>query len=369
MHVVIMGCGRVGSTLARSLEDRNHTVSVIDSEPDAFRRLGPGFNGDKVTGYGFDQEVLEKAGIRRADAFAAVSSGDNSNIIAARVARETFGIQQVVARIYDPGRAEVYQRLGITTVDKVSHELAHAYEAKIEDDDLSPKSQLHRYRKVRGILHFNIKRGKSIEHCRKALDVLAMLEVKDAHRLDPTPISPADFWAIHAEAVKAGDGCFAALMLMALNGALYGGEVAAIRWNEINLETGGFVSRRSKTGVSRIAMLWPETVKAIKPLPRERDEVFCTKVRSYTVFSVGDKFEKYRDAANVDKSVTFSWIRDAAYTTALQSTSFDKAELLAGHRLPGTADAYLRRNPQLVAPACEAIRTAFYAAKAKPKGK
>ena len=92
---------------------------MIDSEPDSFRRLGPGFNGEKVTGYGFDQEVLEKAGIRRADAFAAVSSGDNSNIIAARVARETFGIQQVVARIYDPGRAEVYQRLGITTVATV----------------------------------------------------------------------------------------------------------------------------------------------------------------------------------------------------------------------------------------------------------
>jgi trk system potassium uptake protein len=114
-----MGCGRVGSTLARSLEDRNHTVSIIDSDPDAFRRLGPAFNGDKVLGYGFDQEVLEKAGIRRAEAFAAVSSGDNSNIIAARVARESFGIQQVVARIYDPGRAEVYQRLGITTVATV----------------------------------------------------------------------------------------------------------------------------------------------------------------------------------------------------------------------------------------------------------
>ncbi len=114
-----MGCGRVGSTLARSLEDRNHTVSIIDNDPDAFRRLGPGFNGDKVTGYGFDQQVLEKAGIRRAEAFAAVSSGDNSNIIAARVARETFGVQRVVARIYDPGRAEVYQRLGITTVATV----------------------------------------------------------------------------------------------------------------------------------------------------------------------------------------------------------------------------------------------------------
>ena len=114
-----MGCGRVGSTLARSLEDRDHTVAVIDSNPDAFRRLGPSFNGTKVTGIGFDQDVLDRAGIEKADAFAAVSSGDNSNIIAARVARETFGIQQVVARIYDPGRAEVYQRLGIETVATV----------------------------------------------------------------------------------------------------------------------------------------------------------------------------------------------------------------------------------------------------------
>src|SRR6201991_221115 len=114
-----MGCGRVGSTLARSLEDRNHTVSIIDSNPDAFRRLGPSFNGTKVTGYGFDQAVLTQAGIERADAFAAVSSGDNSNIIAARVAREAFGVQQVAARIYDPRRAEVYERLGIPTVATV----------------------------------------------------------------------------------------------------------------------------------------------------------------------------------------------------------------------------------------------------------
>jgi trk system potassium uptake protein len=119
VHVVIMGCGRVGSTLARSLEDRNHSIAVIDTNADAFRRLGPAFSGTKVLGIGFDQKVLEEAGIEKADAFAAVSSGDNSNIIAARVARETFGIQKVVARIYDPGRAEVYQRLGITTVATV----------------------------------------------------------------------------------------------------------------------------------------------------------------------------------------------------------------------------------------------------------
>ncbi len=119
MHIVIMGCGRVGSTLAHILEDRDNTVSVIDRDPEAFRRLGSPFKGDRVTGMGFDRAVLTQAGIERADAFAAVSSGDNSNIIAARVARETFGVNRVAARIYDPRRAEVYERLGIPTVATV----------------------------------------------------------------------------------------------------------------------------------------------------------------------------------------------------------------------------------------------------------
>jgi trk system potassium uptake protein TrkA len=119
MHIVIMGCGRVGSSLARSLEKRGHTVSVIDVVPDAFRRLGPDFAGRTVKGVGFDREVLLEAGITDAGAFAAVSSGDNSNILSARVVRETFDVHNVVARIYDPGRAEVYERLGIPTVATV----------------------------------------------------------------------------------------------------------------------------------------------------------------------------------------------------------------------------------------------------------
>lgn len=119
MHVVIMGCGRVGSTLAQSLEARGHSVAVIDQNADAFRRLGDEFAGVTVTGVGFDQQVMAEAGIERADAFAAVSSGDNSNIISARVAREVFGVKAVVARIYDPRRAEVYERLGIPTVATV----------------------------------------------------------------------------------------------------------------------------------------------------------------------------------------------------------------------------------------------------------
>lgn len=119
MHFVIMGCGRTGSTLAQLVEDRGHTVAVIDTNPDAFRRLGSTFEGLRVTGMGFDRDTLIEAGINDAYAFAAVSNGDNSNILAARVARETFGVSNVVARIYDPGRAEVYQRLGIPTVATV----------------------------------------------------------------------------------------------------------------------------------------------------------------------------------------------------------------------------------------------------------
>jgi trk system potassium uptake protein len=119
VHVVIMGCGRVGSTIATSLEAADHSVAIVDQVATAFRRLGKDFKGKQVVGVGFDRDTLVEAGIEQASAFAAVSSGDNSNIIAARVARETFGIENVVARIYDPRRAEVYSRLGIPTVATV----------------------------------------------------------------------------------------------------------------------------------------------------------------------------------------------------------------------------------------------------------
>ncbi|MGJ9401831.1 potassium channel family protein [Arthrobacter sp. KK5.5] len=118
-HFVIMGCGRVGMTLAHTLDDAGHTVAIIDQDERAFRRLRRGFSGRRVTGVGFDRETLERAGIEDAYAFAAVSSGDNSNILATRVARETYHVPNVVARIYDPGRAEIYQRLGIPTVAAV----------------------------------------------------------------------------------------------------------------------------------------------------------------------------------------------------------------------------------------------------------
>lgn len=119
VRVIIMGCGRVGAGLASAMSRRGHHVVVIDRDETAFNRLADDFTGTTVCGVGFDRDVLIKAGVQTADAFAAVSSGDNSNIISARVARETFGVGKVVARIYDAKRAEVYERLGIPTVATV----------------------------------------------------------------------------------------------------------------------------------------------------------------------------------------------------------------------------------------------------------
>lgn len=119
MHFVVMGCGRVGASLATNLDAKGHSVAVVDQDSSAFLRLGSGFGGITVTGVGFDRDTLEAAKTREAYAFAAVSSGDNSNILAARVARETFGVTHVTARIYDPRRAQVFERLGIPTVATV----------------------------------------------------------------------------------------------------------------------------------------------------------------------------------------------------------------------------------------------------------
>jgi len=120
MHVVVVGCGRVGSELASALDAGGHTVAVIDKNSSALRRLPESFGGHTVRGFGFDRQHLEQAGIKEARAFAAVTNGDNTNILSARIARETYEVPQVVARIYDPKRAAIYQRLGIPTVAAVA---------------------------------------------------------------------------------------------------------------------------------------------------------------------------------------------------------------------------------------------------------
>ncbi len=146
MHFVVMGCGRVGAMLARRLIEHGHQVAVIDKDPAAFRLLDHDPQVERVVGIGFDRDTLEQARVREAVGFAAVSSGDNSNIIAARVVREEFGVRNVVARIYDPHRAEIYERLGIATVPTVRWAAAQVMAR------LLPSAPAREYRDVSGTL-------------------------------------------------------------------------------------------------------------------------------------------------------------------------------------------------------------------------
>jgi trk/ktr system potassium uptake protein len=116
VKVVILGCGRVGATLASRLEQAGHDVVVIDASNESFQRLDPKFKGERIQGNGVDEEVLKRAGIESADAFAAVTNGDNRNIMASQIAKEIFNVKRVICRIYDPLRQKTYEELGLETI-------------------------------------------------------------------------------------------------------------------------------------------------------------------------------------------------------------------------------------------------------------
>ncbi|HTX92434.1 MAG TPA: TrkA family potassium uptake protein [Anaerolineales bacterium] len=120
MKVIVMGCGRIGSQVSRLLATQSHDVTVIDHDANADGRLGPNFKGRIIKGLGFDRNVLLEAGIEQADAFVSASQSDNANIVSARIARNIFHVPRVVARLYDPRRAEIYQRLGLTTISSTN---------------------------------------------------------------------------------------------------------------------------------------------------------------------------------------------------------------------------------------------------------
>lgn len=134
MRVLIVGCGRAGSGLARTMLLRGHQVTVVDKDPEAFKRLGPNFKGRQVVGIGFDRDVLLEAGIQRADGFAAVTASDEANVVAARIARQVFRVPKVVARLYDPGQAEIYRRLGLQTIAPVSWGIERIADLLLQSD-------------------------------------------------------------------------------------------------------------------------------------------------------------------------------------------------------------------------------------------
>ena len=137
MKVIVMGCGRVGEQISRLMAAEGHAVAVIDQNPAALARLGPDFRGQRVLGLGFDRRVLLEAGIEQAEAFAATSSSDNANIVAARLARNVFHVPKVVARLYDPQRAEIYRRLGLVTISSTTWGAERIHEL-LTHGDLDP---------------------------------------------------------------------------------------------------------------------------------------------------------------------------------------------------------------------------------------
>ncbi|WP_188943734.1 potassium channel family protein [Nakamurella endophytica] len=214
MHIVIMGCGRVGSGLARALARAGHSVAVIDRDPASFRRLGPDFHGEQVLGMGFDRDTLISARISEAHAFAAVSSGDNSNIIAARVAREQFGVRTVVARIYDPKRAEVYERLGIPTVATVPWTTDRLMRAVIPDGLISEWRDPSGTVTVVNVPYHRDWVGRTLTSLESALQVRAAFVVRYGTGFLPRPET----------VVQDGDAVYAAVLS---RDVLHIGELAA----------------------------------------------------------------------------------------------------------------------------------------------
>lgn len=187
MQAVIVGCGRVGIMLAHLLEHDGHQVTVVDKTATAFRRLPRGFRGRTITGVGFDRDVLREAGIERADAFAAVTSGDNSNFVAATVARDTFRVPIVVARIYDPQREQIYRRLGIRTISSTAWG-AHKIKRLMINSELHGTRELGNGEvqvmeaRVSGLVA-----GRSVRDLSYSGEVTVFAVVRDGHASVPTP--------------------------------------------------------------------------------------------------------------------------------------------------------------------------------------
>ncbi|MGC4031459.1 MAG: site-specific integrase [Tepidisphaeraceae bacterium] len=255
---------------------------------------------------------------------------------------------------------EFVRIVGVETIRDITHQHVEKYEAAIVKQGLAPKTTRHRFSGVRTVLAFAMKRGKSVKDCRAALDAMKMLTVDEANALDPRPISEADFWGIYDAAVRAGDTQFAAMVLLSLNGAFYSSEVAVLRWSDIDLKRAELATRRNKTGVPRVACLWPQTVAALKALPRKEgiERIFHAARGPLYRQGINRLWTTYRKVAGVPDGIVYSQIRDASFTIAARH-DINAARLLNGHKLAGAADAYVLRQPQAVRKVCEAIGEEF----------
>ena len=234
--------------------------------------------------------------------------------------------------------------------------------SEAEEQGWSASSVKHRLDCPRTFFRAALRKGRGVEQLRRVIDLTAMFEMPQKSDPDPRPLSRDEVDRLLEAATKK----WKAVILLSLNGALYPDEVAVIRKKEVDLSNRTYVGRRPKTGVLRTAVLWPRTVTAIRDYlaeePHDGDTLFVSAIgQAYSANHVGRNFRRLRRAAKLGDDVNFACIRDSAYTRAVEGgVGVDQAKLVAGHSVPGISDAYIKRNPQMVADACLAIERYYF---------
>jgi integrase len=244
------------------------------------------------------------------------------------------------------------------TLREINQESIVGYKSDVLENAKSPTYAKHRFGCVKTIINYTGEWGKWAEDRVKVLAFCSVLIPPSSTSLDPHPIERAHFHAL----LNAADPQIQAVLLLALNCCMYGAEVSDIRWTDIDLDKGVLVADRGKTQVARVAVLWKRTIEAMKALPRTDNVLFRTAAtkQAHNANTIGKLFRTLRTAANVSTEVKFNWIRDGAYTAAVDSgIEFQHAQILGGHRT-GMGDHYLKRKPKIVADACDAVERAYF---------
>lgn len=251
--------------------------------------------------------------------------------------------------------AEFVKAVGVTTLRELTQESLVTYADKVLGAKQSPTYSRQRFGVIKSMLAFPPKRGKWAEDCRRALAFCAVMQPPRKARVDPRPISPADFRKLY----DAADTQMRAMLLIGLNACMYAAEVADLKWPDVDLDKGTLCTERGKTGMVRIATLWPATIAALAKLPRN-GIIFPTPAtkQAHNANTITKAFRKARKLAGLP-TVQFASLRDGAYTASVEAgIDLNVCRLLAGHSV-GMADHYIRRNPRMAAAACEAIAKAY----------
>lgn len=250
---------------------------------------------------------------------------------------------------------EFVEAVEVAKLRDLTQEQVVEYADSVHEAAQTPTYARQRFGAIKAIINYPTKRGKWAEDAKRALALCSVLVPPQKSSTDPDPISPEAFRALYA----ASDQQVKTMLLLALNCCMYGGEVAALDWSDLDLDKGTLVTARNKTKVVRVATLWPETVAALRELPRKAEALFLTEAGTQADYlSVYRLFKRVRKLAQ-QEGVQFSQIRDGAYTSAVEGgVDLNTCRLLAGHAT-GISDHYVKRRPQMTSAACEAIHRAY----------